>query len=212
MVKGWRRMGEGVQRGGSGDGGEGGRGVLQWVYNILHFSPAIVCNYTPHLFPVYTSASIKQLFFWGGKILLFFRDRTCQAMSKWEYLSINHTHIHLTGSKEWVQNKDCTTAPGGIKLVTFNNSPSPATIPPPRFATIRNESLPICRKETVGGKGKVLMNYHHSGKDRVFFSLFLALALLIYVLHHSRSAKGWWWMNSWKGKADRQADGVEGEK
>lgn len=53
-------------------------------------------------------------------------------------------------------------------------SPLPTPLLPPRsqitwFPTIRNESFPICRNETVGGKGKVLMNYHHSGKDKIFF-------------------------------------------
>lgn len=147
----------------------GGGGSSMSVQYPSFFTSHCLQLYTPSVSSLHF-CKYKTIIFWGGKILLFFRERTCQAMSKWEYLSINHTHIHLTGGKEWVQNKGCTTAPGGIKLVTFNNSTSPAS---PRFATIRNESLPICRKETVGGKGKVLMNYHHSGKDRVFFFIIL---------------------------------------
>lgn len=87
-------------------------------------------------------------------------------------------HIHLTGSREGVQNKDAITAPGGIKLVTFNNSlshqprslpPFPPPIPHRSPDSQQLEMNPFQYAERKLWEAKVLMNYHHSCKDKIFF-------------------------------------------
>ena len=62
----------------------------------------------------------------------------------------------------YAQNKNGSSASGGFKLpVIFNNSSPPLTLLPPRSPDKQLE-------QTGKGRDKVVMNYRHACKDKIF--------------------------------------------